>query len=52
MLKKHNKITITRNPTDSSGSFITPWYEKYRITDEEYLKKTNEIWKEIISRVR
>lgn len=35
-------VAIYRNP--SKGL----WYEKYRIIDEEIIKKINEIWKEII----
>jgi hypothetical protein len=36
-------ITIVKNP--SKGY---PWYEEYRIKDEETIKKINEIWKKII----
>ena len=39
----YNKsITIVRNPKYGG------WYEKYRIIDEDTLKKVNDIWKEII----
>lgn len=37
-------ITIVKNP-----STWPPWYEQYRIKDEETMKKVNDIWKEIIS---
>lgn len=36
-------ISIYKNP--SKGG----WYEQYRITDEEMIKKANEIWKKIIN---
>lgn len=35
-------ITIVKNP--SRGG----WYEKYRVTDKDAIKKVNEIWKEIL----
>lgn len=35
-------IAIVKNPTKGG------WYKTYRITDEEELKKANEIWKTII----
>lgn len=42
-------ITIFRNPTVGRYSTpFTPWYEKYRITNEDELKKANEIWREIL----
>lgn len=43
-------IGIYKNPTDKWENPITPWYEQYRITDEETIKKVNEIWKEIIDK--
>lgn len=39
------RIAIVKNPMNARGtSPIVPWYEKYRYTDEEELKKANEIW--------
>jgi hypothetical protein len=40
-------ISVYKNPTDSHGNPITPWYEKYRVKDKNVLKKVNDIWKEI-----
>lgn len=40
---KRKGISIYKNP--SRG---VPWYEQYRVKDEEYIKKANEIWKKII----
>lgn len=40
-------FTIVKNPTND-----VLWYEKYRIIDEEELKKINSIWKKIISKVK
>ena len=42
ILKRHT-ITIVKNP--SKGSL---WYEEYRVTDEETIKKVNDIWKKIL----
>lgn len=42
-------ITITKSPMNK-GTPIVPWYEKYRIKDEEIIKKINAIWKFIIER--
>ncbi len=39
---KRQTITIVKNP--SKGSL---WYEQYRVTDEETIKKVNDIWKKI-----
>lgn len=36
-------INIVKNP-----SRHIPWYEKYRITEEETLNKVNQIWKQIL----
>lgn len=41
-------VTICKNPTDCAGDSIIGMYEKYRIIDQEELKKVNNIWKEII----
>lgn len=40
-------IDIIKNPTDAHRNPITPWYEDFRIRDEETIKKVNEIWKSI-----
>lgn len=37
-------INIYKNPNPSRGSY----YERYRITDEEFLKRSDEKWKKII----
>lgn len=44
---KRSSISITKTSTDRWGNSITPWYEEYRIKDEEVIKKVNEIWKTI-----
>ena len=43
---KRTIVSIYKNPKRIRQGDL--WYEKYRITDEEVLKKANEIWKEII----
>lgn len=43
-LLKRTGIKIIKNPDISRGT----WTEKYRIKDEETIKKVNDIWKEII----
>lgn len=43
-------LIIVKNPTDSHSNPKISWYDKYRITDEDELKKANAIWKEIISK--
>jgi hypothetical protein len=40
-------VLIIKNPLQSRGPF---WYEQYRRTDENELKKANEIWRKIIKR--
>jgi len=40
-------ISIYKNPTDSHGNPKTPWYDQYRVTDEEFIKRADDIWKEI-----
>lgn len=42
---KRKGVTIVKNP-----SRWTPWYEQYRVIDEETIKKINDIWKKIIKR--
>lgn len=42
--------TIYKSPTDCAGDPIIGIYEKYRIVDQEQLKKVNNIWKDIIKR--
>lgn len=39
-------FTIVKNHT----SGIVPWYEQYRIKDEEEIKKVNEMWSKIINK--
>lgn len=41
-------ITITEHPTDNVGRIKIGWYEEYRVTGEDDLKKANKIWKNII----
>lgn len=36
---------LIRNPTEDCG-----WYEKYRVKDEEELKKANEIWAQLLKK--
>jgi hypothetical protein len=43
-------IDIIKNPTDAHRNYITPWYEDFRIRDEEIIKNVNEIWKDIIDK--
>lgn len=43
-----DRIHITKNPTNANGNPIIPKYEMSRITDEEFIDKANEKWKEII----
>ena len=48
-VRKRTSIAIIKNPMNSRHTCsIIPWYEKYRVTDEDELKKANEIWKKII----
>jgi hypothetical protein len=49
---KRTCISIYKNPTDSHGDHKTSWYDKYRIIDEETIKKVNDIWKKIIEEDR
>lgn len=46
-IRKRTGITIYKNPKDRWGNPITPWYEKYRVKDEDGLKKANELWEDI-----
>lgn len=50
-------ITIYKNPSQGSiyydskeKPYISGWYEKYRISDEETIKRVNKTWKKIIGR--
>ncbi len=43
-ISKRHAITVYKNILSLRGS----WVERYRITDEEELKKVNKIWKDII----
>jgi len=47
-IEKRKGIAITKNPTDCVGNYKIPWYEQYRVKDEETLKKVNNIWKEMM----
>ena len=40
-------ISIYKNPTDSHGNPKTSWYGQYRVTDDEFIKRANDIWKEM-----
>lgn len=49
--ENRTSIGIFKSPTDSHGNHIgIPWHEKYRIKDEDALRKVNKIWKEIIKK--
>jgi hypothetical protein len=42
-------FAIVKNPTIGWNSIpFIPWYEKYRVKDEETIKKVNEIWQKIL----
>ena len=43
-IEKRKGVSIVKNPMNTT----VPWYEKYRIKDEDELKKANEMWKDII----
>lgn len=46
---KRKNISIVKNPMNSRHtSTIIPWYEEYRVKDEDTIVKINNIWKEII----
>lgn len=50
---KTQSIGIFKKPTCGRyGSPFTPWYEQYRVKDEKVLETVNEIWKQIIKRIR
>ncbi len=42
-INKRQTITIVKDPIKG-----IQWYEKYRVTDEDMLRKVNEIWKKIV----
>lgn len=47
-VEKRTGVNIKRNPSRGGlGKNYDPWYEQYRIKDEETIKKVNEIWKKI-----
>lgn len=47
--KNRTGVSIIKKPMNSRGTnSIVPWYEQYRITDKETMKKVNTIWKEVI----
>lgn len=45
-----SSVIIYKNPTNSQGKIKIPWYEKYRVTDKDELRKVDKIWKEIIKK--
>lgn len=45
---KRKSIGIYKNPTNNVSHPIVPWYERYRIKDEDLIKKINDTWKHII----
>jgi hypothetical protein len=48
-IDERKSISIYKNPMNNAGtSSIIPWYEKYRVKNEDELKRANEIWKEMI----
>lgn len=50
-LMNRSCVNVIENPMNHCGTIpIIPWYEKYRIIDEEELIKVNKIWKEIINK--
>jgi hypothetical protein len=49
-ITKRNNITIYKTPTDNRGNPISPWYEKYRVIDNNILIEANKIWKKIINK--
>lgn len=45
-----NRTGINILKYDKTGNlYIYGWYEKYKIIDEEFVKKANEIWRDIIN---
>lgn len=48
--KKRKGVIIYKNPTNSHGNPKTSWYDEYRVTDEETIRRVNNIWKEIITK--
>lgn len=42
-----NSIAVMKNPL-KNGKPMIPWYERYRVKDEDELKKVNKIWGKII----
>lgn len=45
---KRTGISIYENPTNAHGNPIISIFEQYRRTDEDELKRANEIWKHIL----
>lgn len=41
-------IKILKEPKDRHGNSLIPWYENYRLKDEEEMKKINDVWKKIL----
>ena len=48
-IERVKALAVVKSPTDAHRNPIVPQYEQYRITDEDELKKANEIWKNIIN---
>lgn len=47
------RISIGIYRHDPKGNlYLRGWYEKYRVTEEDTLKKANNIWKEIIGTIK
>lgn len=50
---KRKTISIYKNPMNTRGTnSIIPWYEQYRIKDEEVIVKVDDIWNKIIEKRR
>lgn len=50
---KRKTIGIYKNPMNSRGTrSIIPWYEKYRVRDNEFIVKVNEIFQMIIKEIK
>lgn len=48
-VEKRTGIGIFKNPTDSHGNTMIPWYEQYTVIDENVLRNVNEIWIQILN---
>lgn len=47
-IMERTSAVIYKNPTDWVGDPKIAWYEKYRVKNEDELKKANEIWIQIL----